>query len=136
MSRLRSALRLAALAAFAAPTLGAACDGDPIVASLGTVAAESYVGRWIVTDPVAAALPLGLTLARGERGLAAQVFYSGVTYEATGPVGPNGFDLRQTGGHARLTGVLRPDGRLDVTLDSTFPATSAVPMRFVLRREE
>ena len=136
MPRLRSVLRLAVLAAFAAPTLGAACGGEPSAASLTSVAAEAYVGRWIVTDPGAAPLPLGLQLARTERGLAAQVFYSGVAYDAAGPVGPNGFDLRQTNGHARLTGVLRPDGRLDVTLDSTFPATSAVPLRFVLRREE
>ena len=135
--RLRSSvLRLAVALALAAPTIGAACGGEPLGASLSAAAAEAYVGRWIVADARAGPLPLGLHLSRDERGLVAEVTYSGIAYDAAGPVGPNGFDLRQIGGHARVTGALRRDGRLDVTLDTTDPAASSVPLRLVLRRAE
>ena len=130
-----SALRLAVLLALAAPTLGAGCGGEPVGAPLGAAAAEAYVGRWIVADPRVGPIPLGLHLARAERGLAARVTYSGVAYDAAGAVGPGGFDLRQLDGHARLTGKLRRDGRLDVTLDTTDPAASSVPLRMVLTKE-
>ena len=138
MRRLRPAVRLLLVAALAAPTLGMldACGGEPSGLSFGAAAAEAYVGRWIVADPRVGPIPLGLLLSRGERGLAAAVTYSGVAYDAAGSVGPDGFDLRQLGGHARLTGALRRDGRLDVTLDTTDPAASSVPLRLVLRRAE
>ena len=134
--RLRSsALHLVVALALAASALGAACGGEPLGASFGAAAAESYVGRWSVAEPLLGPIPLGLHLSRTGRGLAARVTYSGVAYDAAGSVGAGGFDLRQLDGHTRLTGKLRRDGRLDVTLDNLDPAASSVPVRVVLERE-